>query len=231
MEFLSFAKPEKRISFAASFGGDMIHENIDSVAKYLKQMKRISVREESGVDIVKKISGRDAVHLVDPTFMINTEAWDRLSKKPEKIEMPDKYVLTYFLGEKNRDVYDALSSIDSNIPVINLKDLNQPDIFVSGPSEFLYLFSHASLILTDSFHGCAFSFIYNKPFLVFDRKGDTPNMMARVTSLLKLFHLERKYTNSGLPNDIWEHDYTEGYKQLEIERKKTMDFLKKALED
>ena len=56
-------------------------------------------------------------------------------------------------------------------------------------------------------------------------------MSSRIRSLLDVLHLQRKYFGSGLENDIWEHDYTEGYKQLEIERKKSIDFLKKALED
>ena len=67
--------------------------------------------------------------------------------------------------------------------------------------------------------------------MVYQRAGKKENMMSRMDTLLSKFHLERKYVNSGLENDIWEHDYTESYKQLEIERKKAIDFLKKALED
>ena len=100
-----------------------------------------------------------------------------------------------------------------------------------GPSEFLWLFDHADIILTDSFHACVFSFLFNKPFIVYDRNWDGGNMNSRLETLLSKFSLERKYANSGIENDIWEHDYTEGYKELEIERKKSIEFLKKALED
>ena len=56
-------------------------------------------------------------------------------------------------------------------------------------------------------------------------------MNSRLETLLSTFSLERKYINSGLKNDIWEHNYTIGEKRLELERKKAIDFLKKALED
>lgn len=101
----------------------------------------------------------------------------------------------------------------------------------AGPSEFLWLFDHADLILTDSFHACVFSFLFNKPFVVYDRNWNERNMNSRLETLLSKFSLERKYANSGIENDIWEHDYEEGYKQLEIEREKAIGFLKKALED
>lgn len=232
-EFLSFADQNKRISYAPSFGGAEIHDRVNDASKYLFQMKDISIREFSGVNFIKKISGRDAIHLVDPTLMLECSQWRSVEVKPEKPLIPKKYILTYFLGDYNEDAEHIIQKlIDTyQLPVIRLKDLTQPEVFVSGPSEFLYLIDHASLVLTDSFHGSVFSFIYGIPFLVFNREGNLPNMMARVDSFLDLFCLKRKYVNSGLPNDIWEHDYTEGYKQLEIERKKAIDFLKKALED
>ena len=53
--------------------------------------------------------------------------------------------------------------------------------------------------------------------------------MSRINTFLKTFFLERKYVNSNLKNNLLEANYDEGYKQLEIERKKTLDFLKKSM--
>ena len=74
-----------------------------------------------------------------------------------------------------------------------------------------------------------FSFLFNKPFIVFDRNWQEESTNSRIETLLHTFHLERKYINSCLENNIWEHDYTEGYKQLEIEREKAIKYLKEAL--
>lgn len=232
-EFLSFASSNKRISYAPSFGGSTVQNRVDEVSQYLKEFKSISVRESSGVYFIKRISGRNATHLIDPTLMLDSSEWRVISKKLENINLPKKYILTYFLGNTNNDVETKIQQIadNSGLPVIRLRDLTQPDIFVSGPSEFIYLINHALLVITDSFHGSVFSFIFEKPFMVFNREENLPNMMARVESLLEMFSLKRKYVNSGLPNNIWEHDYTEGYKQLEIEKNKAIDFLKKALQE
>ena len=113
--------------------------------------------------------------------------------------------------------------------IYNFLEKSQPYIYTAGPSEFIYLISHAQLILTDSFHACVFSFIFNKPFVVYDRKGTQCSMNSRIETLLKKFDLERKYANSNLENDIWEHNYEKGYEQLELERTKVLDFLRKAL--
>ena len=53
-------------------------------------------------------------------------------------------------------------------------------------------------------------------------------MNTRIQNLISMFKIERKYSNSGLNNDLWEHNYTEGYEQLEEERKKAICFLKGA---
>ena len=74
-----------------------------------------------------------------------------------------------------------------------------------------------------------FSFLFGKPFIVFDRNWNGLNMNSRIETLLHTFRLERKYSNSGLENEIWEHNYTEGYRQLVIEREKAIKFLREAL--
>lgn len=100
---------------------------------------------------------------------------------------------------------------------------------MSDPSEFIYLIANAKLVMTDSFHACVFSFLFNKPFLVYSREGSEGNMMSRMDTLLGKFDLKRKYVDSGLSNDIFECDYSNGYKQLVKERAKVEAFLHKSL--
>ena len=232
-EFLTFAPKDKRISIAASFGVNKIEDRVDEIRNYLIGMNNISVREDAGQQIVKELSEKKATVIVDPTLLIDAEEWIKLANKPSFLNDEEKYLLTYFIGEETEQIkYDIKSfSTEKNLVVHKLNCLDDEDLFSSGPAEFLYLFSRAELVLTDSFHACVFAFLFNKPFLVYQRAGKKENMMSRMDTLLSKFSLERKYANSGLPNDIWEHDYTEGYKQLEIERIKAIDFLKKALED
>ena len=95
----------------------------------------------------------------------------------------------------------------------------------------MYMIEHASLILTDSFHACVFSFLFQKPFQVYSRAGNGMNMMSRIETLLSKFDLERKYVESSLENNLFECDYKEGYKQLKVEREKFENYLQQQLGD
>lgn len=225
--FLPF-RHSRKISFAASFGVDSIPYD-QTVVACLNDFKALSVREEAGAKIIKDLTGRDATVIVDPTMLLTKEEWRKVSKKPKGAK--EGYILTYFLSPKCDEAITKLEEIREDKEVYELLNPNDKVAGNAGPSEFLWLFEHADLILTDSFHACVFSFLFNKPFIVYDRNWNEGNMNSRLETLLSKFSLERKYANSGIENDTWEHDYTEGYKQLEIERKKAIDFLKKALED
>lgn len=225
--FLPFEHPRK-ISFSASFGVDSIPFN-QQIVDCLNDFKALSVREEAGARIIKELTGRDATVLVDPTMLLTKDEWRKVSRKPRGAK--EGYILTYFLSPKCDKAKTKLKEIREDKEVYELLNPSDKVAGTAGPSEFLWLFDHADIILTDSFHACVFSFLFNKPFIVYDRNWDGGNMNSRLETLLSKFSLERKYASFGIENDTWEHDYTKGYKQLEIERKKAIDFLKKALED
>ena len=218
----------KKISFSASFGIESIPFDCE-ISKSLRSYKAISVRENAGAKIVEEFTGRKAIVLVDPTMLLTKEEWRKIEKKPNKAK--EGYILTYFLSPKCEQAVKKLDEIKGERHVYELLDPLDKVAGKAGPAEFLWLFDHADIILTDSFHACVFSFLFGKPFIVYDRNWNEGNMNSRLDTLLSKFSLERKYANSGRANDIWEHDYDEGYKQLEVEREKAMNFLRKALED
>ena len=227
-EFLSFASPEKRISVAASFGrNDIPKEHYLHIQKQIKNMTHVSVREKTAAELVYSMTGKKVDVLIDPTLMINTEEWEGILVKPEET-VPEKYILLYFLGGISEAVNKHVSCIAEKF---NLKivDLMNSDLNSNGPAEFLYLIKNANIIMTDSFHACVFSFLFNRPFLVFNRNGEGNNMMSRIDTLLSTFDLKRKYIQNELPANIFECDYTSGLLVLEKEREKVDRFLKKAL--
>lgn len=226
--FLPF-EYKRKIAWAASFGVEKIEYN-EEICACLDDFHAMSVREDSGSKIINDLIGKEAVVLVDPTMLLRAEEWSMVSARPKKLN-EEGYILTYFLSPKCEAAKTQLSRLSCAYKVLEILNDEDPICKNAGPSEFLWLFEHADLILTDSFHACVFSFLFNKPFIVYDRNWSEGNMNSRLETLLVKFHLERKYQGSGLENDIWEHDYEEGYKQLDIEREKAMSFLKKALED
>lgn len=225
--FLPIDHP-KKISFSASFGiGSIPFER--EISQCLNSYKAISVRENAGAEIIKKFTGRDAVVLVDPTMLLTKEEWRKIEKKPRGAK--DGYILTYFLSPKCEEAKRKLEEIKGTKHIYEILNSDDSIAGKAGPAEFLWLFDHADFVLTDSFHACVFSFLFGKPFIVYDRNWNEGNMNSRLDTLLSKFSLERKYVNSNKENNIWEHDYTEGYKQLEIERKKAINFLLSALGD
>lgn len=232
IDYLPFVPKEKKISISASFGIDEVPEKYqEMVTKGLHTISKISVREKSGVDIVEKLTGREAIQLIDPTLMLNSTDWNKIARKPYNVDLNQKYILTYFLGEVSQQRRDYINKIalEKGLKVYNLLDKNQKELFECGPAEFVYLIAHSELVLTDSFHASVFSFIYDKPFLVFDRETSETKMNSRIISLLSLFSLERKYVANDIDNDIFECDYSIGKKILKTEKSKMIEFLKSSL--
>lgn len=226
--YLGFAPSEKTFSYAASFGIDKVPpEFAPEIRAGLNHIRHISVREEAGAQIVKDLTGReDARVLVDPTMLLTVQQWDALAKKPEK-PVPQKYLLTYFLGkvspERKKAVEDLAQS--RGCAIIALKDPKDP-FYAIDPAEFVYLIKHADCVCTDSFHGSVFSFLYQRPLAIFQRHGSADDMSSRLRTLTEKFGLEdclvRKDSQIRLPDG----DYTPGYAALDRERQKTDAFLR-----
>lgn len=229
---LSFCDDKKKICFSPSFGVSEIPDVWKEwFKKYLSLIPQISVRENDGVKIVKELTGKDAEVLIDPTLMVSSDEWKKYSLKPKNIKVDEKYILTYFLGNVSGEQYGFIDNLSKKygLKVINLLDKNNVDLYTVGVSEFIYLISHSEIVITDSFHACVFSILFDKPFYVYPRKSEFKDMSTRIISLLEKFDLMRKYSESGLENDIFEHEYTRSYQLLDIERKKASDFIKKSI--
>lgn len=229
---LSFARPEQKICFSPSFGTiDIATEWRGWFQSQLKSFPQIAVREEAGAKIIKNLTGKKALVTIDPTLMLNSRTWNSLACKPKHIDFEINYILTYFLGGRSERINLELEEYanETDSVLYHLLDKSHSQLYNTNPSEFIYLISHAKLIITDSFHACIFSFIYGKPFLLYEREGSTKDMMSRMDTLFRKFKLERKYVNSGLYNELLECDYHEGYEALKTEQETLRKFLETSM--
>ena len=230
--FLTFTKPSKKVCFSPSFGLSVIPDQWKQYFKEkLMDFPRLSVREKRGADIIKELTGRYAEVLIDPTLMLDKEQWLKIAKKPKNVDFNTKYVFNYFLGDMpvkaKLDGEKLAEELKGN--VYNIMDYNVPELYISGPSEFLYFIEHAAVVQTDSFHACIFSFLFGKPFLLYAREGKDTDMFSRMETLFSTFGLKRKFVGSGEKNDVYECDYTYGYEKLKAERDKVIKFLKQSM--
>lgn len=225
--YLGFADYDRTFSYAASFGIEEIpEEHKEAVRKGLNHIKFISVREDSGKRIVEELTGRTDVQvLVDPTMLLTTQEWDAVAEKPQK-KLPEKYLLTYFLGRVSQERRQAVEkkAAELGCETIWLMDKDSP-FYAIGPGHFVYLIKHARMVCTDSFHGSVFSFLYEKPLAIFDREGSGENMGSRIRTLADKFQLEDCLVKNNSIPDVLEADYSAGYAALEEERKKSKAFL------
>lgn len=232
VDLLSFVKPEKRISLSASIGVDMIPDECKRYfCEQLLKFNRISVREDKAKRIVEDLTGRNDVEvLIDPTMSLSKDEWHNVSKKPH-FDIPEKYILLYFLGDITDNYYNEIKRVakENNCEIININDKNSK-YYEIGPSEFLYLEENAFLICTDSFHSSVFGFLFDIPFIVFDRvQNNCQNMNSRIQTLLNKFKLQNRMFEEKITANNICHDYTNSYQILNEERVKYKEFLKNSL--
>lgn len=194
---MDFAERQNTFSFSASFG------NIDIKDEYIKTYKRglnhlgaVSVREESGRQFVNNLTEREVTLLLDPTLYLPQEKWKSISKRPESVSTYKKYVLIYFLGgmsDEQRNIIENFANINNCI-IVDAEDYS----IKIGPNQFIWLIDHAEFIFTDSFHGCAFSIIFRKKFVVFNRKNYSFDMSDRITTLLDTFSISYQFINTDM---------------------------------
>lgn len=169
--FCGFLKTEiKKISYAASFGTDKweYSDNEEKeTRKLIRKFKGVSVREKSAVELCKDHFGIKASWVLDPTMLLLDSDYSELCKDiPHRNE---SYVLTYFLDSNH---------VKHEYAKIQAQKLGCKTISVSkndSVENWLSLFRDADYIVTDSFHGTAFSVIYNRQFTCFynEKRGNS----------------------------------------------------------
>jgi len=231
IDFLGFAPESKRISFAPSFGVNTIPNYRKGLYKeWLNSIPYLSVREEQGAAIIKRLTGREAIVLVDPTMMLSKNEWAIVSKIP-KMETNTKYILTYFLGNQTdsyRKYIEKIANIHS-CKIVNLSEIREFKSYIFSPEEFIYLINNAALVCTDSFHGTIFSIIMQTNFIVFERKEGNRSMNSRLETLLNKFDMtNRSFKNMVSNKNPFSTNFNNAKKIIQLEQDKTWEFLKKA---
>lgn len=238
--FLEFTKdmPVKRIAYAASFGVDHCDEYEPEILRRCrisaKRFDAISVREDSGVKLCRDFLGVDAIHLLDPTMLLEKKDYLMLIEEADK-NISENLLMCYIL-DNNPKVSNIVQILAEKLGLIPLEIIPHHDSTIGlknnlrkelpSISTWLAGFRDAKFIITDSFHGTVFSIIFNKPFLVI---ANSKRGLTRFSSLLRIFDLEdRVITNM---DDICWDDYLSNinYEKVNhiwsIWKSKSMNFL------
>lgn len=202
--FLGFAKDwdVRRITYAASFGTEeweYTEEQTNNCAALLKKFNAVSVREASAVRLCNDNFGVKAEHVLDPTMLLGKEDYIKLFKDYNAAQS-DGNLFCYILdeGEEKKNIIDYAEKEKGLKPFFVNSKYEAPDApleeRIQQPVEkWLRAFHDAEFVITDSFHACVFSIIFNKPFIVY---GNKDRGLARFNSLLSIFELEERIVST-----------------------------------
>ena len=233
--FLSFVEKKKKISYAASFGSSMFSMQDELFYKEnINNIDCISVREQTGVVLVKKYSNREALLVLDPTLLLNRNVWGKLITENKR----GRYILTYRLS-KNIEMQKFVQRLQcqTGLKVIGISRgivpmLRENSYEIPSPQEFVTLFAHATYVVTDSFHGTAFSVNFNKIFFSFIKgnRGDSTN--SRLADFLECMSLKDRLFTVCPEREINldRPDFTGCNACMEQWRKDSISFLESSIE-
>lgn len=242
--FLSFTRgwSIKRISYAASFGTDSweyTDNETDKIRESIKLFNAVSVRENSGVSLLKEHLNVTSELVLDPTLLLSKKDYVNqfnLSKEKQSSGNLLVYLLDPTIKQK-----EIIKKIEKSKKFTSFS-VNRKEIPLTAPIEqrtlpsieaWLRGFYDAEMIVTDSFHACVFSIIFGKPFIVF---GNKQRGMSRFESLLKMFDLSSCLIDENtdvirLSEIIEQIDYAKVDNLLEQVRAASRNFLQKALSE
>ena len=238
--FVPHSKP--KISYAVSFGKNTIKRYLKPLLwYYLRGFKAISVREETGLKICKYVGRKDAKYVVDPTFLLQKEDYLKYINK-EKVKSENvHYIFSYFVNPFDKNlfpyikVYNELEETRIYKLIITAIQgaemaFDKKNIMNPSPLKWIELITNADYVLTNSFHGMAFSIIMRKQFLFMPQKGIGEEQNNRQINLLETLGLNDRIYNNNI--DILKQlKKPINWKNIELKINTFVNFSKDFLSD
>lgn len=207
--YLAFTKgwKIKRIAYAVSFGVDTWEYTQNETTRCrecIKMFDAISVREDSGISLLKQNLGVDAIQVLDPTLLLNKEDYVLLFEKAQT-SISEGNLLVYILDyNKEKSIFvDKIANDYSLKPFMVNKSLVKQntsiEVRILPPVEsWLRGFFDAEMTITDSFHACVFSLIFNKKYIVVKNMSRGNSRIDNLLSICKKqgYHVRNSNINN-----------------------------------
>nr|WP_319491157.1 polysaccharide pyruvyl transferase family protein [uncultured Desulfobacter sp.] len=239
---LSFVNPEisRLIAYAPSFGiGEIPEQYKNQIRSYLQRYDFLSIREKHGGKMIKDLTGKAAVHVVDPTLLLSKEEYEKIIQ-PSKISK--NYILVYamelgkemaFLGLVKKVKLQLKLPVVCVFPVrFDFRWLKVADKIMldAGPKEFIGLIRDSTLVCTNSFHGTVFSIKFQKNFVGFPHSVSN----SRIESLLEAAGLQNRQiqhlTDDAIERELKINiDYESVNEKMQVKLNNSMAFLQEAM--
>ena len=232
--FLQFGKAKKRISVASSLGSYILKDSEkEEIRSYLKDFDSISVRELFAKDQLQPLTDKSIKVLMDPTLLLTKEFWVKnVINRSQYRKKKEKYIVTYFAGGNkgtHRKIIGEYAKM-LNLPVWTIQYSNytwkesSKKILGATMEDFVALIANADLVITDSFHGVAFSLNMGTDFVALTNTANP----VRVKALLEKLELVDRI---DMPSELYRPiDYTVVTSKLQMLQKDSIDWVINAVE-
>lgn len=228
--YLDFVpKDKKKISYAASMAVDEIPTQYkDFICQQISSFNFISVRETTAVRLLSEM-GITSIQVVDPVFLLEKNFWAEQLKEKDVKFSKEKYILVYDF-EKNPKVKEFVEdyALKNKLKIITVfkSDYATLNIAIKDPNDFLAAIKNAEFVVSNSFHATAFSIIFQKQFVVFNRKE---NVNTRMLDLLTMFGLSERLLTKDFAGDVVNYNDINEFMESAVAKSKS--FLEEALND
>lgn len=223
----------KKCSYAASFGYDSVPAEYLEITKemFKNDFKALSVREQQGKEIINNLVNKDSNVVLDPTLLLSKEDWFSLLDIKKTNDKP--YILVYLPHNKDK-VFKFAKKIakekNYEIKYVNITYIPMPGVsnyYDLSPQKFLELLANASLVVTGSFHGVAFSINFNKEFF-YEDIGGSSKFGSRISNLVgKVSLMDRIIDDNNNLSDLI--DFSNVNKIINEDRKKSIEFIDNSI--
>lgn len=235
--FLDFCGPDtKRISYAPSFGiSEFPDDFTNRIKPELEKFRHLSAREEVGARYVQSLINKPTEVVLDPTFLIPKQEWSA-QEKPHHLAK-EKYVLCFpvrksaalirFGRELAEKKNATLIIVEGNfLTRLRNKDKRIQYALDISPQEWLHLMHKADCVVTNSFHGAAFSIHYQKDFFL---ECSSARANSRMEQLAEFCGLQDRVIRDGCAQGDSHIDYAAVEARIAPRRQASLEYLKRAV--
>lgn len=233
---LDFGSAGRKIALSSSMGSYCFNDEEKKYAKSrLDDFTAISVREEHAKQQLKSAGVEKDIRVtLDPTLLVTAQEWRGFYKeKLQSLPKRKRYILAFVIGEHKKEEvaeifgrYSALLGLPVWRIMLNTFKTKNVDRVIAGatPEEFVALIDHADFVITDSFHGTAFSINMQTPFALLMNKN-----AARMEELAKNCKLESRIIKKEYYPKADECDFAQAEAYLSHKRNEDKEWIKKQL--
>lgn len=241
LDFFDKHSCAKYIAYAPSISMTEFNDSEKQfISKQMRHFDAISVREPEGKALLSPLTEKEIKVVLDPVFLYGTENWKKFSTIPKGFNIQEPYIFCYYIGSSKlaQIAIEKLRNITGYKVVycnVNLRDRFRSDICIrdASPQEYIGLIENASFICSNSFHGTAFSVLFQKPFIVTLNRNGRDSRMVDLLSSIQLNDRIYDMDNVCKLDTNAVKKCSEGYEQaipmLKNLVNESMDYLKKSL--